>query len=275
MSVQVLRTYPARRPGYPFAPQGERSIARGYLNALRRAHRLIYVEDQYLWSDEIVNHFADALAANPDLHLIAVIPRFPDQDGRVSLPMNLVGRQQALDLLNAAAPGRVAVYGIENHEGTPVYVHAKVCVIDDVWASVGSDNVNRRSWTHDSELSCAVLDSARDEREPRVIDRFGSGARVFARDLRLQLAREHLDRAGDDDTDLVDPAGAFAAFAETAERLEAWHAGGRSGPRPPGRLRPYRFDRLSPATLRWATPMYRMVADPDGRPRRLRRSARF
>ena len=35
------------------------------------------------------------------------------------------------------APGRVAAYGIENHAGTPVYVHAKVCVIDDVWAAPG------------------------------------------------------------------------------------------------------------------------------------------
>src|SRR6185369_15335569 len=88
----------------------------------------------------------------------AVVPHFPDQDGRVTLPMNLVGRQQTLDLLNRVAPGRAAVYGIENRQGVPIYVHAKVCVIDDVWASVGSDNVNRRSWTHDSELSVAVLD---------------------------------------------------------------------------------------------------------------------
>jgi phosphatidylserine/phosphatidylglycerophosphate/cardiolipin synthase-like enzyme len=275
LSVQVLRTYPARRPAYPFAPHGERSIARGYLKTLRRAHRLIYVEDQYLWSDEVVTYFADALAADPDLHLIAVIPHEPDQDGRVSLPMNLIGRQQALDLLNLAAPGRFALYGPENHDGTPVYVHAKVCVIDDVWVSVGSDNVNRRSWTHDSELSCAVLDSTRDQREPRVVDRFGSGARVFARELRLQLAREHLDRDPGDDADLVDPGDAFAAFAQAAERLQSWHDSGRVGPRPPGRLRPYRLDPLSRATRRWATPLYRTMADPDGRPRRLRRAARF
>ena len=74
------------------------------------------------------------------------------------------------------APGRVAAYGIENHAGTPVYVHAKVCVIDDVWASTGSDNFNRRSWTHDSELTAVVLDED------------------YARDLRLTLAAEHLDR---------------------------------------------------------------------------------
>jgi phosphatidylserine/phosphatidylglycerophosphate/cardiolipin synthase-like enzyme len=55
--------------------------------------------------------------------------------------MNLVGRISALKQLHRAGGDRVAVYGIENHAGTPVYVHVKVCVIDDVWASVGSDNV--------------------------------------------------------------------------------------------------------------------------------------
>ena len=60
--------------------------------------------------------------------------------------------------MRAAGGDRVAVYGIENHAGTPVYVHAKVCVVDDTWATVGSDNINLRSWTHDSELSLAVLD---------------------------------------------------------------------------------------------------------------------
>lgn len=273
--VQVLRTYPARRPRYPFAPAGERSIARAYRKVVSRAHRLIYVEDQYLWSDDVVSCFADALAASPELRLIAVIPHFPDQDGRLSLPMNLVGRQKALDLLHTVAPGRVAVYGIENHRGTPVYVHAKVCVIDDVWASVGSDNLNRRSWTHDSELSCAVIDQRRDSREPRVVDRFGDGARVFARDLRLELAREHLDRDDDDDADLIDPKSVFDAFAEAAKRLQQWHDGGRSGSRPPGRLRPYELQRLSPATVAWAAPLYRTIVDPDGRPRHLRRSKTF
>jgi phosphatidylserine/phosphatidylglycerophosphate/cardiolipin synthase-like enzyme len=203
--------------------------------------------------------------------MIVVVPHHPDQDGRISLPLNLVGRQRALDLLGSAAPGRAAVYGVENLDGTPVYVHAKVCVVDDVWASVGSDNVNRRSWTHDSELSCVVLDEERDPREPRVIDRFGDGARVFARNLRLELAREHLDRSASDLADLVDPVSAFEAFRASALRLQRWHDGGRRGERPPGRLRPYRLDRLDRRTLLWAAPLYRVVCDPDGRPRAMRR----
>ncbi len=102
--------------------------------SLARAQSLIYVEDQYFWSADVVRSFADALQATPGLRLIAVVPHHPDQDGRLSLPPNLVGRQQALDLIRRAAGDRVAVYGVENPAGTPVYVHAKVCVIDDVWA---------------------------------------------------------------------------------------------------------------------------------------------
>jgi phosphatidylserine/phosphatidylglycerophosphate/cardiolipin synthase-like enzyme len=269
-TVQVLRTYPARLRGYPFAPRGERSVARAYQKVIAQARSLIYIEDQYLWADEVVRCFADALAANPQLRLIAVIPRYPDQDGRFALPANLIGRVQALQEVGAAGHDRVAIYSPENHAGTPVYVHSKVCVVDDVWASVGSDNVNRRSWTHDSELSCAVLDEEHDDREPRVLDAFGDGARRFARELRLELAREHLDRDDGDDDDLIAPASVFEQFRTSADRLQQWYDSGRVGARPPGRLLPYRLDPLPWPTRLWADPFYRVVCDPDGRPWRMR-----
>jgi phosphatidylserine/phosphatidylglycerophosphate/cardiolipin synthase-like enzyme len=150
-------------------------------------------------------------------------------------------------------------------------------VVDDVWASVGSDNFNRRSWTHDSELSSAVLDTTRDEREPRDPAGTGYGARVFARDLRLRLAREHLGRAveGGEDGDLLDPEDFVAALDGAATALDEWHGGGRQGPRPPGRLRPHRPETLSRLTRLWATPLYRLVNDPDGRPLRMRRARSF
>jgi phosphatidylserine/phosphatidylglycerophosphate/cardiolipin synthase-like enzyme len=275
--VQTLRTYPAIRPPYAFAPQGERSVARGYSKAIRRARRLIYLEDQYLWSREVAQLFAAALQEHPFLHLVVVVPRVPDQEGAVSERPEYVGRHQALETCRRAGPDRVHVFDLENHAGTPVYVHAKVCVVDDVWASVGSDNFNRRSWTHDSELSSAVLDTTLDEREPRDPGGHGDGARAFARNLRLELAREHLDRAADgsEDADLIDPDDFVAAVERSATALQAWHDGGRVGPRPPGRLRPHRTEELSRATLLWAVPLYRLLDDPDGRPLRLRRAREF
>jgi phosphatidylserine/phosphatidylglycerophosphate/cardiolipin synthase-like enzyme len=170
----------------------------------------------------------------------------------------------------------VHVFDVENHGGTPVYVHAKVCVVDDVWASVGSANLNRRSWTHDSELSCAVLDDTPDDRVP--LDPAGTGdpARRYARELRLRLWREHLDRPADGsgEDDLVDPGSAVRSIRAGADGLDAWYAAGRTGPRPPGRLRHHRPARLPWLTRLWAVPVYRAVYDPDGRPlrSRLRRS---
>src|SRR5918995_1977564 len=69
-AVQIIRTYPAKRLRYPFAPDGERSIGRPYRKAVRRARRLVYVEDQYLWGQEWAEAMADALRREPELRLI-------------------------------------------------------------------------------------------------------------------------------------------------------------------------------------------------------------
>lgn len=278
-AVQLLRTYPDLRQGrdYPFARGGERSVARGYSKAIEQARRLVYVEDQYLWGHHVGNVFTDALRRDPGLRVIAVVPMVPDLGG-LSRPPQLLGRRRAMTEMLAAGPGRVAFYGLENHAGTPVYVHAKACVVDDAWASIGSDNFNRRSWTHDSELSAVVVDRT------TFRDEHGGEHGDYPLRLRLALAAEHLDRpfdpevdAGDEASllrvmaDCVDPGGMFERFADAASALDAWHEGGRRGPRPPGRLRALQPPRLGPVTRLLALPPYLFLHDPDGRPRPLRR----
>jgi phosphatidylserine/phosphatidylglycerophosphate/cardiolipin synthase-like enzyme len=275
-AVQVLRTYPAKRPAYDFAPDGERSIARAYIKAFGRARRLVYVEDQYLWSGAAAGNLADRLRAEPDLHVVAVVPRYPDRDGRVSGPPYRIGQQQALARLGAAGGDRVAVFDLEAPSGWPIYVHSKVCVIDDVWMIVGSDNLNIRSWTNDSELSCAVLDDQRDDRDPVDPGGRGDGARVLARQARIQLWREHLGRdEGDDDADLVDGVQGIELLRRAASNLESWYEQGQTGPRPPGQLRPHRPGPVRWWAAWWAQPVHRLLVDPDGRPRRLRRAGEF
>jgi phosphatidylserine/phosphatidylglycerophosphate/cardiolipin synthase-like enzyme len=207
----------------------------------------------------VLTCFAAALAERPELHLVAVVPRYPDTTGRFARVPELLGRSQAMDALRRAGGDRFAVYSLENDASVPIYVHAKVCVIDDEWAAVGSDNLSLRSWTHDSELACVVVDT--DGR--------------YARDLRLRLAREHLGRADGDDEDLRDPARFADVFARSAAALDRWHAGGCVGPRPAGRLRAYQPPPLSRWTKLWAEPIYRTVYDPDGRPRSARRRREF
>jgi phosphatidylserine/phosphatidylglycerophosphate/cardiolipin synthase-like enzyme len=271
-AVQVLRTYPAKRPPYPFAPEGERSVARAYLKAFRRARRLVYLEDQYLWSSHAAHALADALERNRELHVVAIVPRYPDRGGRATSAASRVGREYVTDILRRAGGDRVAVYDLENDRGNPIYVHAKVCVIDDVFLVVGSDNLNRRSWTHDSEISCSVIDAQLDERAPADPGGLGDGARRLARETRLRLWHEHLERVEGNDADLLDPRDGFTALSRSAAGLDLWHENGRRGPRPPGRLRRHHPEHVS-KWARWpASTLYRLVLDPDGRPRHLRRT---
>ncbi len=288
-AVQVVRTYPSILPkGYDFARNGERSIAHGNTKAVAHARRLVYLEDQYLWSEDVGRHFAKMLRQNPELRLIAVIPLHPDVDGAVSLPPQLYGRKLAMDLLLEAGGDRVAVYGLTNEGGYPVYVHSKVCVVDDVWVSVGSDNFNRRSWSSDTEAACAVQDT-------RVEDVTGGAPRdAFALRLRRELVAEHLGIEPDAVPD--DPDEVWTLMAECADRLDAWYAAG-SGPRgrrhvprpkaplrgtavrwrrrsgaasgaegvarPAGQLRRIDPPELTRAQLLWAPRLYDLF-DPDG-----------
>jgi phosphatidylserine/phosphatidylglycerophosphate/cardiolipin synthase-like enzyme len=258
-TVQLLRTYPSHTPDYPFAPMGERTVALGYAKAIARAERLIYLEDQFLWSAEVARVFADALRRAPELRLVAVVPRHCDQDGHSAVQSAGLTHREALQAIHAAGGDRVTIVDIENHVGTPVYVHAKVCVVDDTWAAVGSANLNMRSWTHDSELTAAVLDET------------GS----FARELRLRLMGEHLDRSGEDVADLVDPVTAFDTVRAAAHRLDDWWKGGRRGERPPGRVRWHHIPEVTRATHQWGPLMNSLVNDPDGRPVHWRLTGRW
>lgn len=257
-TVQLLRTYPKKTPHYPFAPRGERSVARGYGKALRRARRFVYVEDQFLWSPMVAEVFAEALRRVPELRMVAVLPSRPDRDGAVQVATSDVAHRKALNVLRAAGGDRLEVYELENTEGVPIYVHSKVCVVDDVWASVGSANLNRRSWTYDSELTAAVVDESE------------SGTGGFAAGLRRRLWREHLCRAEGDDADLVDAVEGSAVLRKAATKLDEWHSAGRAELRPPGHLRTHPRPRMPTRTKVWAVPVGRWFTDPDGRPRGLR-----
>jgi len=269
-AVQVLRTYPARRKRYPFAPDGERSIARAYIKAFGRARRLIYLEDQYLWSFDATELLCDALRREPDLRVVIVIPRYPDPAGRIAGAASVFGRERVQDALYAAGGDRVAIYDLERDDGTAVYVHSKACIVDDLWLAVGSDNLNRRSWTHDSEISCAIVDDTRDEREPRDPAGRGEGARTLARDTRLRLAVEHTAGSVDPDA-MIDPEEWFDALRRSAAALDAWHLDGEGATRPPGHLRAHPIERVRARRRGLLHLAHAHVLDPDGRPRALKR----
>jgi len=193
----------------------------------------------------VASTLAEALRREPELEVIAVVPRFPEKDTKASGTPMYLAQRRAHDLLVEAGGDRFAMFDLENDAGTPIYVHAKVCIVDDTWMTCGSDNLNLRSWTHDSEIACAVVDPEGH----------------LPRDLRTALWAEHLGLAADDSR-LEELSGAVALWSE------------RLG-QPGSRIGRHEFPELPRTARWWAVPAYRTAFDPDGRPRRLRGTREF
>jgi phosphatidylserine/phosphatidylglycerophosphate/cardiolipin synthase-like enzyme len=170
-------------------------------------------------------------------------------------------------MLRRTAPGRVGVFDLENNAGTPIYIHAKICIVDDTWFTCGSDNFNLRSWTTDSEFTCAVFDTT-----PGAAD--GGSAGSVAHDLRRRLWAEHLG-IRPDDARLHDPADGLGLWTASADALDQWHRRGHPAERPAGRIRRHRVEPVTRMQRLWAEPIRRLAVDPDARPRPWKGTASF
>ncbi|SFJ65703.1 Phospholipase D Active site motif-containing protein [Amycolatopsis sacchari] len=186
-NVQLLRTVP--NGTYDFAPKGEFTVLDAYLRALRSARRLVYLENQFLWSPEIAEVLIGKLRNPPDdrFRVVLLLPRKPSNGADTT-------RGQLGRLLDADDGNRRLVAAtISAHDGgtsAPVYVHAKLGIVDDAWLTVGSANLNEHSLFNDTEVNVATDD------------------RDLIRATRLRLWAEHLGRAeaelDGDPADVVD-----------------------------------------------------------------------
>jgi phosphatidylserine/phosphatidylglycerophosphate/cardiolipin synthase-like enzyme len=159
---------------YEAVPRGDFSILESYTRALRSAQHLIYLENQFLWAPEIVSILAAKLREppGPDFRLVIVLPANPN-NGRDDTRGQL-GVLSAAD----AGTGRMLAATIRSLSGErddPLYVHAKVAVVDDRWLTVGSANLNAHSLLNDTELNLACVDPQ------------------LARETRVRLWAEHLE----------------------------------------------------------------------------------
>ena len=172
LDLQITRTVPERI--YATVPRGVFTILESYLRAFRAADRLIYIENQFLWSPEVSALLVDKLLhhPNPDFRLVLLLPARPNNgtdDTRGALA----------DLIEADGDaGRLLACTIYARSGSIsdlVYVHAKVAVVDDEWLTVGSANLNEHSLLNDSEMNVVAHDPE------------------LAADTRLRLWSEHLE----------------------------------------------------------------------------------
>ncbi|CAN5649954.1 phospholipase D-like domain-containing protein [soil metagenome] len=125
------------------------------LAAIAAARRTIYLENQYLASRRLVEALAARLREPDGPEVVVVMPR--RSESRLEESAMDSARYRLLHLLWAADEhSRFSVYWPVAEGGTPIYVHAKVMVIDDRLLRIGSSNLNNRSMGFDSECDVAV-----------------------------------------------------------------------------------------------------------------------
>ena len=177
----ALRRLPLR------SRNGDYSILESYIGALRSAERIIYLENQFLWSPEIVEILIDKLEHPPtdDFRIVVLLPARANDGADIS-------RGQVAALIDADGDNErflaCTVYAREAKLRDIVYVHAKIGIVDDRWLTVGSANLNAHSLLHDTEMNVVTHDEK------------------IARDTRLRLWAEHLER---DEAEIAGPTAAI------------------------------------------------------------------
>jgi phosphatidylserine/phosphatidylglycerophosphate/cardiolipin synthase-like enzyme len=173
VELQVVRTVPENI--YEFLPRGDFRILEAYTRALRSARKLVYLESQFLWSAQVVEILANKLREPPsdDFRVVVMLPAKPNNGADTT--RGQLGVLAAAD--NGAA--RFLATTISARSGGltgPLYVHAKIGIVDDTWLSIGSANLNEHSFFNDTEMNIVTCD------------------RAVARETRLRLWAEHLER---------------------------------------------------------------------------------
>ena len=174
VEVGIARTMPkyAGRPAI-------REIERLYLAAIGSARRSIYLESQYFASASICEAL-EARLAEPDGPEVVVINPLSTEGWLEQETMGTSRDLRLSAMARADRHGRFGIFHPVDAAGAPIYVHAKILVVDDRLIRVGSSNVNNRSMGFDTECDLAIEARDADER-----------AAITA--LRDDLLAEHLD----------------------------------------------------------------------------------
>jgi phosphatidylserine/phosphatidylglycerophosphate/cardiolipin synthase-like enzyme len=216
-SVQVLRTYGITRGrGYSWSSTGEFTVWAAYLQAIRGASSLIYIEDQYFYTfgdppgidpsvmqdsdlqvSDIVFQLGQALERGVDV-VVLVPSRSADNFATYQLHQRAKAARYLQDISEADG-GLFVICSLKVGDQDPI-VHSKLMIVDDELVHVGTANVGQRSMTHDAEIHLAIVDAAN----------------AFARDLRLAMWKEHMELGDVAAIDTGDLHAAVLAFRDNA-----------------------------------------------------------
>jgi phospholipase D1/2 len=177
--VQIARTVPALAEG----DRAIEDVLPSMLAQIAAARRWIYVENQYFSCDALADALARRLDEPDGPEVLLVAPRCCS--GWLEERTMGVLRRRFMARVRSAAHAAERFRTVAPFvDGQAVFVHAKVMVVDDTSARIGSANWSRRSMALDTECDVSVVAG---EDQP-------AAGRLVA-SLRNRLLAEHLGRS--------------------------------------------------------------------------------
>ncbi len=148
--VTVVVTDP-ERPDRPAIRETEEWLIR----AIRGARRTIFIENQFITSRAIGRALADRLA-EPEGPEVVIVTLAHYKGLREEWTLGVARSRVFAQIREADRAGRLHLYAPRLADGTYVYIHSKVLVIDDALAYVGSANLTGRSMGLDTESGVVI-----------------------------------------------------------------------------------------------------------------------
>lgn len=155
-SVGISRTLPA------YKGRAEvREIQHLYQDGIAAAEKLIYIENQYLTAGDIAGFLVERLRQENGPEIVVVMPR--ESNGWLEKStMDAIRSQVVTRLCEVDRHSRLAfVYPTAGGRSDPIYVHAKILIVDNHLMTVGSANLSNRSMGLDSECNLVVESGGR------------------------------------------------------------------------------------------------------------------
>jgi phosphatidylserine/phosphatidylglycerophosphate/cardiolipin synthase-like enzyme len=208
-SVQLVRTLNGGTFPAPL-DQGEKGILEAYLRAIDGAKKYIYFENQYFTNETIGQALVAALndPSRGQLQIIVMLNVTPDLPLYPVWQSNLIERIRKDAKANA---GRIGFFTAWTHNAPdptlhpdkPMimanYLHTKVGIVDDTWATVGSANLDGASLDATQLIHALQFGDNRNHELNYIIVSGVDGTTTNAPEvLRRRLWSEHLGMASTD-----------------------------------------------------------------------------
>jgi cardiolipin synthase A/B len=184
--VQIQRTVLAKN---------EHTIYMQYIQAIDAARRTIYIENQALTDPDILDRLHAAV--HRGVHVVALVPSASSAVARKprETPESHAMLHQRCALGTHDTFTLVGLAARQSGGGrSTINIHAKIMLVDDVFATIGSCNIRTTSFFRQTEINASLYD-------PKVVQA-----------LRCEVFHEHLGV----DTRRMEDVTALCLYAETA-----------------------------------------------------------